>query len=193
MSLDPLSKFKPRKVSDLERVAYHEAGHAYTYRYLNKRFIDVTIIPNGDTLGCVRGDLRSKVTSKDFEDPKKFYKVINKLVIGYAGNISDALFSGQIDDAGFRSDMQKIADLVTKYFPDKEERSAFQDWIWLNTFNMLRLETNWYYIDAIAKELLKRKRLTEDEVFDIIADSSRNMGSIDELNKPPGLIQIKEN
>ena len=191
MALNLDKKFKPRKVPEIECNAYHEAGHVFVYSYYNIPFKYVTLIPKGDTIGVVSGDLRPKLTELHFDYKSKIYKVIQRLTIAYAGILSEALYSGLYNEDGLQSDFQKFGDLLVRLIPEDQERYAFFEWIELRTFNLLSFKLNWLKIEFIAKSLLVSKKLKRTEIFNILDECKdymiKNIITIDDLKSPPGL------
>lgn len=176
-------RFKPMKAKEVERVAYHEAGHAFLAFHYDIPMTKVSIIKNSNYLGFVRYDGRSKTRIKDggYLDDLQLIKHSSHAV---AGLISEALFCGKINLIGANSDFKQVLNKLAGYMPYEEERDLFVDWILIRVFNFLSMRQNWPIIENFAMTLLERKEMSKEEIYDTFYNFR---SSISNFKYPPGL------
>ena len=157
---------KFQKTSSLEKVAYHEAGHAFAYISNFMSFKYVSIKREGNSYGHVKIRHRRGSADISYTPDNKLIKLIE---IGYSGFISELLRTGGRNWNGAYSGFSKIDDLLTGTFPDPIEADLFLKWVSRRTTNLVIL--NWSMIDVIAKELLNHSILTREDVCKLFLNS----------------------
>jgi hypothetical protein len=168
-----------------ESTAYHEAGHAVLSTELGLAVHSVTIVPSGDNAGSCRY-YRSRrwyeriteggATAGDLQ------RAEHELMVSFAGIIAQQVHLGvdkKAVEAGFGrerwddgtstavrgSDLDRGIDLTPMMCgEDEEEQGAYTNWLWIRTRNMLRQPRAWAAVEAVARELLAKDKLSGKEV-----------------------------
>jgi ATP-dependent Zn protease len=81
----------------LKEVAYHEAGHAVAAFLMRRRFKKVSIIPEGNALGCLDGcGWRSK-QNPEYDDVARLRnRIEGQIIISLAGPVAEANLGDKI-------------------------------------------------------------------------------------------------
>lgn len=167
--------------SQLELVAYHEAGHALATKLLTDNHLHkVTIIPStsgagGATFSVPKGNsLISKID------------LINNIKVLYAGRAAEEILRGSKDKitSGASGDIQQATRYINSYFSelgmseefgmlgidDKDiyikEAVALSKKIYEETYSLL--VENREMLDKLSLELIKHETLTGDQVNEIL-------------------------
>jgi hypothetical protein len=157
----------------LAQTAHHEAGHAIAFLYLYLRFKYVTIERGADgTRGHLissrwrwatppQGALQFEVSSKDRHRAERHILAL------YAGQLAQAKFyprSSWRTDSG--EDNWAILQLFSRICDtDQRCQRLYAKLLWHRA--EVLVNTCWTEIQAVAGELLKRKRLNYDEVLEV--------------------------
>jgi len=160
-----------KKVTELERTAYHEAGHAVMAYVLRRRFHFITIDPqklDENTGGLVRlvhsSKLSKSVNWGGFADRAQIERQIS-LTLG--GEAACELLVGP-KSWHLSQDAEVCVRLAQLQCGDEEEANAYLNWLWLSVRNQLNLPHNWVCVRAVAKALMKQKTLSYREAREII-------------------------
>jgi hypothetical protein len=181
-----------------ERVAYHEAGHAVINLALmpERGIAEVTIEKEDDSDGHVAYDQSSPwmITPTSKED------VLDTLCVALAGRVAEQRQAGHASgtDSGATSDLRQATNkawaAITVWGMDEEfgpvvletmiEESGLRGgWLFneaqrhlqrvmkeahVRTEELVRL--HWAHIEKLAKSLLVKPRLSQDEVFSILPE-----------------------
>ncbi len=158
------------KYSRLKSTAYHEAGHAVAHYFLHLPFKYLTIEPEKDSLGHVKGFPPPKSFRPEIdEDTKTLNRIEKNIIAYYAGNATEFIHTGKLNKIGVGSDNQNAMDLAINYCGGPEETEAFLNWMWERTINWLQNpSSHWNAVETLAQELLKKRRLTSKEAKQII-------------------------
>ena len=154
------SQFRAAKRNEpdgLARTAYHEAGHA-----LAAWRVGITLSHVG-----ISGADSGWMDPIGLEDGSA--DTIMKAVYVYvAGGVAQAIFDGNVQRAvsNNHSDLEHAAELLAFIEPDEAKRPGLQMEIWQDVEQKLRAD--WPCVDAVAKELLVRGRLTGAEAYAIM-------------------------
>ncbi|QTX03215.1 hypothetical protein LFWB_6540 [Candidatus Phytoplasma luffae] len=148
--------FTSGHVSEIEKTAYHEAGHALIALSFPENFnvISVTIVPTNKTLGHVKHSVIKRNNH-------------NQALICLGGVASESLLFEQnrinINDVGKGSgdDIKKLKTIMPICKNQKEYTN------FLNKTKTI-LRKNQKILDKISKELLLKKTLHKDELNEII-------------------------
>ena len=158
------------RYSLLKRTAYHEAGHAVACYFLHFPFKYLTIEPEEDSLGHVKRFPHPKSFHPDYEgDTKTLNRIEKNIIFCYAGSAAEFILTGKLKIGG-ESDAQNARDLADHYCGGPEETEAFLKWMWERTINWVHFY--WDAVEALAQELLKKRRLTSKEAEQIIEAAS---------------------
>jgi len=163
-------RFIKQSVSQIECVAYHEAGHAYIMWRNQVPINKVSIISNENILGFVRKDGRYKYKFENSDGSLRMSEFVKFVLIDISGVTCEALFSGKFNFLGGSSDYNKLLEVLTSYISDEEERYAFMDWIFLSSINYMSIWQNWMFVDHFAKILLEKKKMNRNEVYEAFYD-----------------------
>lgn len=177
---------KKRSKEEIELVAYHEAGHAVIGKLLTHDSIPkVTIHANTSGAGGVTFFAPEKEGLYSKED------IVNMICIDYAGRAAERLLFGNDENItiGASSDIisasEKIKDMIEKYgmstkygmlnlsvFDNLDQNTLIEECstvakeLYEKTENILR--DNRLMLEAVAKALIEKEVLYEDELDKII-------------------------
>jgi len=181
-----------------ERVAYHEAGHAVVCLLIqpNRDISEVTIVSKGDEAGYVSYEKSSSWMNIPFSKES----VLDELCVSLAGRVSEQRKAGYSEgtDDGATSDLRQATDMawkaITEWGMDDEfgpvvletcidESGLKSGWLFDEAQRRLQIimkeanartenlvKTNWHHIETLAKSLLHKPRMTEDEVLAILPE-----------------------
>ncbi len=150
-------------------IAYHEAAHAVVTFKLGLKIRKITIVPEGDCLGCchhyapfMKGD------NLYSPSPATIERVQKQIVILFAGNIAEERFVGrEIEGWEDLTDTEKAYQLACSLVGSREELDAFLNWLFIRAKGYINNKVIWEAIDALAIELIKKKELSGKEAFEI--------------------------
>jgi len=161
-----------KKATELERTAYHEAGHAVMACILHRRFHFITIDPEkldentGGLVGLVHSSkLLKSVNCGGFDDRAQIERHIS-LTLG--GEAACELLVGSKNWHLSQDDAQVCMRLAQLQCGDEEEANAYLNWLCLSVRNELKLPHNWVCVCAVAKALLEHKTLSYRKAREII-------------------------
>ncbi len=161
----------------IEQIALHESGHSLAHLLTGLKFSFVTIDPtqlaihtDGKSLGYllpIRTYSGDESGTYDKLSPPEFYQCFNQDVTIIAGYVAQRIFTKYFDRTGSKTD---IATLNSNRMMNQAEpfRSIYRKFLFAYTFELFGLNENKRMIKKIAKELLKRKTLSFDEVNKIV-------------------------
>ena len=151
---------------NIQRTAYHEAGHAVMHIHLGVPFIDVSIISEEGSNGRVKTSTEGLDSSEMSAD-----EIEANIYALFGGMAAEELKFGEIsrgigDITDTEGDYRQISDhLMTLGEFDGEP-------FFLRTKEILT--TRWSDVEAIAQALLAKKRITFNEVLSTLAVSSNH-------------------
>ena len=164
------------KPKTLEATAYHEAGHAVAAYHLRVGIgrSGVSILPNEDWHGFVHV-LKGFSGEPDIELTAKMRLGAEKRAI--------VLFAGEAAQRRFRptsvrsyhaeTDRTHAVDLMSYFVASDRELDAYLKWLQIRAEDFVESPVNWKMIEAVAKALMDRKRLTGGEVKGICLEELR--------------------
>ena len=153
------------------RTAVHEAGHAVVALETDFRFRYVTIVPDHE-----RGSLGHLA---HHPDPRSFRPDVQVTIAGrgrlekhimlaLAGFAAEVLVFGTgCAPKLWEADRNAAVDCAQYMSGSSEECSAYLAWLQLRTDNLLRGVTGRRVLDALAKALIQRRRLSYKEAVSI--------------------------
>jgi cell division protease FtsH len=178
-----------------KRVAYHEAGHAVILKVLRPEIgiAEVTIVERGDSDGCVSYEK----TSPYFQTPLSRESVLDQVCVSLAGRVAEQRKYGHNEvDAGATSDLanatEMVWDAITRFGLDFEfgpvnlaalTKAGPMSSGWLFDQAQRRLQEilkaglerteglvndQWHKVEAVAQILFEKKKLTEDELLNVM-------------------------
>lgn len=152
---------KTAKLTDLERIAYHESGHAVMAYLFHRRFHSITI--DSSKLDESTGGLVRLVHSQKLVDSLNagdYSREIEKHIrIILAGEVSNGIISGQEEWDLSHSDIETSFRLASFQCGCEKEVKAYIDWLLISVYNHLKLPFNWGCVCGLAKGLMQQKPL----------------------------------
>lgn len=159
-----------RRVSRLELIAYHEAGHTVMAYIMGCATKAVSIIPNHSdhSLGhhegygtTIKPDINMSIKTKE--------SLENKVMICLAGKIATKILTGRRDHIGGSSDSSRAANYGSYISCEIKEREALFKWLYIRTEN--HLKKAWKAVEFVAAELLKREKIKGKELKTVIMNA----------------------
>lgn len=156
-----------RAYSQLERSAYHEAGHAVVAYVLGQPVTDIATVLDPENLGrCLYAELR------DFDPdlPRPYggpqdEGVAERQILSYlAGPIAESTLTGEKDwrKTGGNGDIPRAVDLAMYLTGDIKRTEAYLKRLWLQTEELITDPGNWAAIEALAAELVEHHQIDEE-------------------------------
>jgi hypothetical protein len=154
----------PKKEGRIENItAYHEAGHATIDLYHRIPPDGATIIPNEKELeagSMSRGWIKSHEIEYYYldhvEEGDDYDPLLVLLSEALSGMLSSFLYTGNLDIAGLRSDLNFIGDAILSYgiqvLTDEMVNTV-------TNYTLTVLQKNWEHVETIAKDLIIHKTL----------------------------------
>lgn len=162
-----------KKTTSLEETAYHEAGHAVVCHYLRVGYRYVTINSKDDSLGHLLHKKLAKSFRPDIDSQSsraRFY--VEKLIMASLGGISsESIVTGRNNWKGAHEDLHSSSILALYFASNENEAEAFLNWLKIRTLNLLKRPAQWIAVESVAKELLKKRKLSSKEVRELIYSS----------------------
>jgi hypothetical protein len=159
----------PSPSTDEEATAYHEAGHAVVGAVRGRAPIFVTIIPDGGAAGKNEfpEDWRPEFKGHLGGSPEKRTYIETRILIEVAGTVAhDLRFPERGRDAGDAYDEQCAREII-------EDNAGWADSDRDNYFRQLQesardlLQTDWPWVEAVARALIERKTISTAEVMEL--------------------------
>jgi hypothetical protein len=148
----------------LERVAYHEAGHAVAGVVLKVAIRDVSVEPRDDSDGRVtsRGPGRALAEAIDtgYFTLAQRARVEDLIVISFAGRVAEEARWSNYTAVGWDDDYGKAVDLACKVTQDDEAAGHYCGWLLVRTRRLIAQPWHWAGVEALADELLMHQRLS---------------------------------
>jgi hypothetical protein len=162
-------------MNKLEKIAYHEAGHVVASDLMNKSNKLVSIIGNETSLGRSIAPIFYENFNFDnfliykIGDYHEFFKAA---VISLAGFVSEHIASGRRSYKGATGDNEIILKLAEHFeLPDKLLQAIFNE-AELYLRDVFEYPVIWELIKTLAETLLIKKELDQDEIAEIIENST---------------------
>ena len=165
-----------RQVTDLERVAYHEAGHAVAGFLLRRSFAYVTIESAADSLGhCDFAPLDSLLGQIiDGAGDHAIAELRRGLITVLAGPAAEERFAGPYDLAG-EDDTEQAVDLASVIAATPNEARALAEAAFDEARGLWSIAAQWAAVAALAAALLERNRLSYEEARALVAVTLANV------------------
>jgi hypothetical protein len=110
-------KAKSYRLTQEERTAYHEAGHAVVTVFLGLKFLKVTIVPEGDSPGCKHDRKYSDRFWQEGGLSPYMLDRLGKIIKSFlAGGIAARIASGRSNNVGSRGDEEKASELAGRIY-----------------------------------------------------------------------------
>ena len=159
----------PSHSADEEATAYHEAGHAVVGAVRGRAPIFVTIIPDGGASGKNEfpEDWRPEFKNHLGDLPEKRAYIETRILTEVAGTVAhDLRFPERAHDAGDAYDKRCARAIIEENagWADSNRDSYFQQ---LQETARGLLQTNWPWVEAVARALVERKTILTAEVMEL--------------------------
>lgn len=152
----------------IERVAYHEAGHAIAAIWHEIELDCVTIAPEGGALGYVEHRFSGLA---GLEDDREKLEV--QALIALAGAACEAHHFGRgrkvdwySDD--YRHDVVQASVLLQSLSAHEDEGTAYFDWIAERAMSLVSMPQMVKAADALAGALIERRELTGEQASKLV-------------------------
>lgn len=173
---------KVTKTYELISTSYHEAGHT-AYALLSLMKVNSVHIFEHKMLKRIHGFTRYE--SNDLDKDHIFFNILLEQEIGlsYAGLLAEKYHYKSISGSdqipmfikeGSSADLSAVRKIIQKYnpAPPGKKRYAYKQKIARKTLNVL-IE-HWDVVDLISHALFKRKRLSYNDLRELLTKKSRN-------------------
>lgn len=164
-----------QKRRQLEKTAYHEAGHAVVAYLLGRSVRLVTIVPSED--GTLLGHVlyvppRLKDEYQYWGSPSLKRAAFENIVrISLAGSIAEGRMAGRQSHRQASSDYRYAVEVVSGLVGDDRELSAYLNWLWISTENLLSVKPHWRAVEALAQKLLELRTIKGKDAKEIIRNA----------------------
>ncbi len=158
-----------KKVNQLTKTAYHEAGHTVVAHHLRLSTHYVTIIKKGDVSGLSKSVMIPKWFNPDIQDFRTQMWVTKQIMIFYAGIITEYILTKKWNYLTIDSDKEKIVDFAIRFFGGGTQAENKIKRIKLKIFKIISTPRIWHTIVIVAQELLKKGKLNKlnlKKIFD---------------------------
>jgi len=124
-----------KRLSDRERVAYHEAGHAVMRYELRLPFKRVSIVPDGETLtvGRVQHQYPPTFRPDCNTDLRTEGRIKHEVMAALAGELAETYATGHRDWWALAMDSQNAFAFAAYVTASGDEAAAYIRWLWERT------------------------------------------------------------
>lgn len=174
---------KKRTTKQLTATAYHEAGHAVIAFFERRKYKSITIIPSGDSEGCVSGFQLIKNFNPDIEVNRRELNYLEKEIdILLAGPVATKLYSGiKYGGEGSGIDIITVAELACYLYSSDEQINAYFNLMYICMRDRLRVPHIWAAIESLSKALLEQGTISYKKSREIIRGAMLRYRSIEKV------------
>ncbi len=169
--------------------AYHEAGHAVIAWAQDVAITQVTIERDGKKLGSVEHSNPMKGLDLDWDNrPMARYRVEKAIRIALAGGIAQRKFKPRSCGGHDQSDRDNAIDLIFRITGSSEHADAYM--------NLLNIEAkglvtkHWNLIEALARELMQRRTMSDKEIKAAIIAENKRVFAERAAKRGPDVIRV---
>lgn len=176
-----------RRVSKLERTAFHEAGHAIAVLLApNMRVRGTSVVPTSEDVGAcfysiswknAKRDMEWALALKDYgqglDDYKTRQRVESIIMVNFAGVAAESLLvtrqrSWTDEDYWRRGGFGDLSDakVIAECVVVTEEVFPYLDWLWVRT--RLLLAGDWWLVSTIAEALVQSRELSARQIMELV-------------------------
>jgi len=135
---------------------------------MRRRIRSVTVIPEGDTLGRATLTKWPSDLHPDRDRGRRTRAWIEREIITLLGGTAAVeRLVGRFPKRGTETDWRVAFNLITHLAGSEEETDAYMEWLWVRTKDLVDLY--WFAVEALAAELLARRRVGERRAREVIA------------------------
>lgn len=160
----------------MERVAYHEAGHAVASVLLGVGLRSVTIVPDAGrgTLGLCQGTPPGRGFRPDAAvDGRTMRRLQDQVMVLLAGGIAEYEFTRRHNHRGCDHDYRVAADLAGYACGGGKELEFFLGWLGERVRGLLRNRAHWPAVEALAAALMERRTIGGADARRVIHEAIR--------------------
>ena len=158
------------ELSELESVAYHEAGHAVAAIRLRRAFKKASIIPEEGSAGRVSGFSEWFPDQYLLNTNILMRMVKSSIIIDFCGVASAEKQTGVRDWETATHDLSNMINVALSVCSSAEDVSSYLDELWQDSINFVNNPENWADIEIVAKALLREKELSRKKIVQILKD-----------------------
>ena len=137
--------------------AYHEAGHAVARFVLGRRIDRVSIVPDDESLGHVRGYVLRKI-GEDWNYTLRDVQLLEDEIVSIlAGAVAETRLTGRENPVGAQHDRDNAA-MLAVHLEGPEVAEPYLNY--LEARARALIGARWSIVEALAAELLERKVLS---------------------------------
>ena len=163
-----------KRLSDRERVAYHEAGHAVMCYELHLPFKRVSIVPDAESAGRVHPHDPPPGFRPDCEtDLRTEQRIKHQVMALLAGSLAENLAARPGPQRWAEGDSDNALSFATYVTGSGEEASAYVRWLWERTKLYLSRPWVWAEVKALVAALLEHDDLSGPRARRVIKEGLR--------------------
>jgi ATP-dependent Zn protease len=151
-----------RSKDPLRLTAYHEAGHAVMAQLCGQQITEVEIVGDEELTGSVRSLRFSEEEASEHDPAIPTAPIERRLLCTAAGVVAEALARGTDGWDEGSEDLDAAVRLAMQVVGDCERVLPFLELVQEHTRELLR--SNWTAVELLAETLLRRHRLSGEEV-----------------------------
>ena len=153
-----------------EVVAFHEAGHAVAAVMLGVgiRRKGVTIVPSATYAGRIYTGKGYRGDPTISDSAQMVWRAERRAVMSLAGPAAQRKYRpSSVRSYHGGKDWHQAIDLISCFVGSDRELNAYLKLLWIRAEQLVACDPWWIAIQAVAKALLERDRLTPNEVTEI--------------------------
>lgn len=154
---------RKRTAGQLAATAYHEAGHAVAAWLFGFQIKSASIIPDGDTLGCVVSNYRLPKLDEGGDVPERAIgRMHNRCIVLMAGAEAQRRFR-TTSYYGDSSDFEHVCNYLHLLYGPHVVQAAVK-FLSARTRQLFEGEQNWRLVEYVAEALLREKHLSGRQI-----------------------------
>jgi hypothetical protein len=176
-------------LTDLDRAcAWHEAGHAAAYLWLDVPIVSASIVADGESQGSVTGRPMPRFVTEWVESrgsgayrspPLRVRdRIEREIIILFAGEVAQEKATGTTEGSAVTiehsehgtvivdGDWHRVFELAEVVAPSEEELGPYLDWLLARTRGLLNQPQVWVTVEALADALLAHGRLNRRQILE---------------------------
>lgn len=146
----------------LRLTAYHEAGHAVMAQLCGQHVTEVEIIGDEEHAGTVQSRRLSEEQPSECDPSIPTAPIERRLLCVAAGMVAEAVAGGKSSWDESSEELDEVVRLAMRVVGDCERVIPFLEVVREHTEDILRQD--WPAVEALADELMERRRMTGEEV-----------------------------
>ncbi len=151
----------------LRLTAYHEAGHAVMAQLCGRRVTEVEIIGDEEHSGTVQWRRFAEEHPAEDDAGIPTAPIERRLLCVAAGMVAEAMISGKNSWNESSDELDEAVRLAMRVVGDCERVLPFLEVVREHTEDLLR--RHWPAVESLAGELIRRRRMSGEEVRRLLA------------------------